>query len=260
MRYSSKGISYDCDFKIINMVDVMFYDDASWSVGISMKNVQIDIIGGTVYRGSHLIKSPINIKNVSIQTNQLNTEETKGIFNFESLDVVDIINITILYIYDASLHCEYDTTINNSIINAKCDSYLCKNPITFINNIGIVNIDGIKVNTEIFYGEIQPTYNSSHFNQFVYKYIGDAFILNHGIMNISNGQIINTVCYNFIFNTNELSIVNTKVSQSANGEYNPNDLHSNTIILQFGGSALYIYNGDFIGSYYSILLCLGLQQ
>ena len=71
--------------------------------------------------------------------------------------------------------------------------------------------------------------------------------------------IINTVCYNFILNTNKLSIINTKVSQSQmNEEYNPNDLHSKTIISQYGiEPVLYIYNGHFIGSYYGIYLASG---
>ena len=146
------------------------------------------------------------------------------------------------------MHCEYDRIINSSVINAKCDSYECKNPIIFIHNIGTLNIDGIKFETEIFYGQIQPTYDSSQFNKFRYIPNDNEFILNHGIMTLSNGEIINTVCDTFIFTTNELSIVNTTVLPSANEVYNPNDLHSFTIIYQRGGSALYVYNGHFIGS------------
>ena len=48
--------------------------------------------------------------------------------------------------------------------------------------------------------------------------VKDVFILNNGIMNISNGEIINTVCRNFIFNTNELYIIKTKILQSVNDE------------------------------------------
>ena len=78
------------------------------------------------------------------------------------------------------------------------------------------------------------------------------------MMNISNGYIINTVCFNFIYNTNELSIINTKILQSMDGKYNPNNLHSNAIISQDGSeSVLYIYNSYFIGSYYGISSTLG---
>ena len=65
----------------------MFYDDTITS-SISFENVQIDIVGGTVYGASHLIKTNINIKHLSIQTNQINTGDAKGIFNFGSADFV----------------------------------------------------------------------------------------------------------------------------------------------------------------------------
>ena len=105
----------------------MFYDETSVSGQLCMKNVQIDIINGIVYGRSHLIENYINITDVLIQTNQLNTDDTTAIFNFEAVDIVNITNITILYIYDASLHCKYGDIISNSIINVKCDCYSCKN-------------------------------------------------------------------------------------------------------------------------------------
>ena len=136
----------------------MFYDDTPVSDGISMENIHIDIISGTVYRSSHLVTTNINIKNISIQTDQLTTDDTEAIFVFESADIVDIINITILYIYDMSLHCQYDRTTSNSIIKGKCMIYSCKNAITFIRNFGMINIDGIKINMNRFGQQIQSTY------------------------------------------------------------------------------------------------------
>ena len=133
----------------------MFYDDTHESQGTSIENVQIDIVGGSVYRASHLTETDINITNLSIQTNQLNTDDTKEIFNFESADIVNIINITILYIYDASLYCEYYDTVSYPTIDAKCDCYKCISQILFINNMGTVNIDGIWLTRRYF----MDTYN-----------------------------------------------------------------------------------------------------
>ena len=76
--------------------------------------------------------------------------------------------------------------------------------------------------------------------------VKDVFILYHGIMNTSNGEIINTVCYNFSFNT--------EVLQSVNAEYNP--FKCNYITRQ-DKIKLVFYNGDLIESYYEIILFSG---
>ena len=63
-------------------------------------------------------------------------------------------------------------------------------------------------------------------------------------------------CLHNKYNSNRLSISNTKISQSQiNGEYYPNDLHSYNIIYHSGSlNVLYVFNGNFIGSYYGIYL------
>ena len=96
----------------------MFYDNTRGERTMLMQNVLIDITGGTVYRSSHLQETYIDIINVSIQTNQLNSDDTKGLFNFELDDTVYTESITILFTYDASLHCKYNGTIYSSMINA----------------------------------------------------------------------------------------------------------------------------------------------
>ena len=57
----------------------MFYDDAHLSLGVTIKAVQIDIAGGTVYRSSHIAETNINIERSTIQTNQLSTGDTNGL-------------------------------------------------------------------------------------------------------------------------------------------------------------------------------------
>ena len=152
-------------------------------------------------------------------------------------------DINILYIYDASSHCRYVETLLSTITNETFDSYSCSNPIRFITNMGILSITNIEVNIEILYTENEPTHSES---RFVYDdqgfYTADAFgysfIFNQGSMTITNAKIINTIAYNFIHNQFELSISNISVLQSQ-GEYNPNSLHSKTIISQSGTKSTY---------------------
>ena len=223
----------------INVVDVIFYDNTYLKNKANFDNITLRIVGGTVYRNQHRQSpSTVNIHNLSIQTTHLDIGQGNGLFNFKSTDIVTISYITVLYIYDASLYCTHAGAILSSITNSKFDSYLCPNPMMFVRNEGILKIDNIQINTDIFYGNIQPTHNNT---RFAYEGLsssvafGDPFILNEGAgtINISNAKIINTVCYNLIRNHLELSISNMQVIQSLNGEdYNPNSLHSETIIYQ----------------------------
>ena len=113
----------------------MFFDGTIASQ-ISINNIMIDIIRGKIYKNLHDRQSYINIHNLSIQYKQLIVDDEQALFTFNPTDNIYISQLTILYTYNATLHCTYFETISNSIINANCDRYLCINPLMFINNMG----------------------------------------------------------------------------------------------------------------------------
>ena len=188
-----------------------------------------------------------------IETNQLNTDNTQGIFNFfGSADYVIMSQITVIYTYDALMHCYDYGYLSNIIINATSKLLVCKNPVMFINNKGQTIIDGIHVDIDIFHQEIiKQKYPDFKYHYFEYQ--GDIeypFILNQGVMNISNALITNTIAEDFIYNQYRLSLSNVTILNGYNEDkYDPNDLHSNQILLQSGSeSFLYIVDSLFIGS------------
>ena len=232
----------------------MFYDETYAStIDIDSSIIQFD--KGGFYSNEHAITSSINIQNVSIQTNQLNTDITKGIFVFTSMDVVNMTEIAVLYIYNVSAECEYDEVIYNSIINANCTVFLCKNPMIFVNNNGQISIDNIMLDTDIDYGNIKQQYHTKY-HYFKYEDDGQyGWITNKGIINIGNADIRNTICYALIWNEYQLSMNDITVTQYTTDIYNRNDLHSRRIIYQSGiAPSLYLDKGYFVGSYFGVYL------
>eukprot|EP01084_Bolivina_argentea_P099773 179304_1 len=250
-----------CDFIGINCTDTMFYDGSCCPYDTIITNNIIGIIGGRFYSNAHQLTSNINIYNLSIQSNQLTADNTKGIFNFGHLDNVNMSHITILYNYNASKNCQYDGISSHpdgdSNLNANCTQYSCKNPILFINNMGQINIDNINIDIDIYYGNIKQMYNKSKYHYFYYE-DGYAFIINDGLMNITKADVANTICSDFITNRHQITITNMSILQLINNEYDPNSLHSHGIIQQSAThSNLFLENVYFIGSYYGLHLLSG---
>ena len=84
----------------------MFMED-TLSSHITMNNVKIHIIEGQIYRDSHIDESYININNLSIQSKQSTMGYEIALFTFVAKDIVYISQLTILYTYNATLHCQY---------------------------------------------------------------------------------------------------------------------------------------------------------
>ena len=177
---------------------------------------------------------------------------------FAEVDIVYMSKIAVVYVYNASDSCQYDGVKSNSIINANCTMFSCKNPMMFLNNNGIISIDNIMVDTDIDYGNIKQQYDTKY-HYFYYEDDGQyGWITNKGMMNISNANISNTICRLFIWNTNQLSISDMKFTHGKTDIYNPNDLHSYSIITQQGFEAnLYVEDGHFVGSYYGLGISSG---
>ena len=76
---------------------MMFYDGTLRS-DVVFENIILDIIGGGFYSNLHFYSSNIDIYNFSVQTNQLNVDDTKGILNFELVDFVTISKMAVLYL------------------------------------------------------------------------------------------------------------------------------------------------------------------
>ena len=139
----------------------MFYD-GTYASTVMIYNNFVHIIEGYFYSSSHIMYSKLAVDNTFIQTNQLNTDISKGIFIFASSDVIDMTDMRIIYDYDASINCEHDGIILNTIIQANGTQFLCGNPMILINNKGQLNIDNIKVDISIDYGRIKEQYDTDY--------------------------------------------------------------------------------------------------
>ena len=134
----------NCQFIDIFCTETAFYDGASSST-VYIENSIIHINGGGFYSNGHSSVRSINIHNLSIVINQVETDITKAIFVFEENDDANMSEIAVVYIYNASDSCQYDGIKNNSNINASCTLFSCKNPMMFLNNIGKISIYNIMV-------------------------------------------------------------------------------------------------------------------
>ena len=105
---------------------------------IYIANTNIDVISGSIYYSQHLYETNINIYNISITSNQLNTDNKIGLFYFENADNANITNMKILYKYNTTTSCDYSYSISNSVIGATCDVFYCMNPVMAIQNNGEV--------------------------------------------------------------------------------------------------------------------------
>ena len=115
----------------------MIYDETLGS-DVNILNTQFSIVFGSIYYSAHVIDGNINIRNVSIMTNQLNMNNDFGLLHFAAIDTVKITNMSILYKYNTTKSCYYYQTISNPIIDASCSVFHCSNPIIAIYNKGEV--------------------------------------------------------------------------------------------------------------------------
>ena len=175
-------------------------------------------------------------------------------FNFATSDTVNILKMRIMYKYNASHNCRYNGTLRNSIINATCTKYVCKNPIMLINNMGQANLTNLIVDIDVLNESALFKYGNSEYIQFAYEEFEKQylFIWNRNIMNITNAYIANTISSIFICNDKQLSISNISTNKQLNSTkpYNPNALHSKVIILS--RFDLVLHNATLIGSQYSL--------
>lgn len=112
----------NCSFIQVNCSKTMFYDRTLGTVVI-IYNSWIDIIEGGFYSSFHDSSAfPFIIDKLYLQTNALSTDVPKKIFEFESLDIINMENIEVLYLYIASVNCFFGATMAN--------------PVFFLNNNG----------------------------------------------------------------------------------------------------------------------------
>ena len=122
-----------CQFIDINCTETMFYDASDNTHPKAIRHNIIDIIEGGFYASQHSDVNYIDIFNISIKSKQMNTNVNAVIFNFASGEIANMSSISVLYGYDISANCEYDAVISNTIINASCSYFNCKNPVIFSN-------------------------------------------------------------------------------------------------------------------------------
>ena len=108
-------------------------DDVLETSQVIIHNVKIDIIGGGIISVYNFLGTYINIHNLFIQSNAINVDNTTALFTFSESDNVYLSQTTILYHYDATLHCEYLGDRSSYRL------YTCKNPMMLINNMGQIN-------------------------------------------------------------------------------------------------------------------------
>ena len=209
----------------------MIRDNTIIGSDVFLSNISINNINGLVYDRFQLNENYIQIMDLQIITDQLNKSDD-ALFNFPYTAVVSMSRIEIIYNYDAGKHCYFDKMINNSAMNASCDTYICDNPITFINNQGQIHIDSLTVNNIVNYPNNQ--HRNSEYVRYEYNdALSSAFIVNEGTgtINISNSNISQTICYWFIFNANYLNFINVSINTELE---NPNNLYSVAIVGQSG--------------------------
>eukprot|EP01084_Bolivina_argentea_P221127 374601_1 len=263
----------NCRFKNISTKNSIIYS-INQATGRITNIINTDIVhvtSGSIYYSEHYYyQRNINIYNVSITTNKLKTYNNEsGLFYFASPDKVHIVNMFILYEYNISTACYHSTYTSNAWINAKCNIFLCKNPVMLIQNDGEVEMNTIEIDMDIFYDEHSHHSNATHFMRYQYEEQMDqplknleppSFIINNRYMDIENINIKQTICYIFVTNQFMLSITNLSIINSLS-VYNPNDLHSIRIIYQkWILSSLFISNSYFIGSQFQIWLSTGTAE
>ena len=126
----------------------------------------INIKSGLIYYSGHYFQSNISISNVSISTEQLLKSSTYSLFTFSTQDTVFMDAVNVSYLYNTSNWCSFNQTISDSIINATCSVFLCKDPVQFIKNRGTTSINNVFIDMDIFYDQ----YNFNKLHYVKYKY------------------------------------------------------------------------------------------
>ena len=116
----------------------------------------------------------------------------------------------------------------------------------------------IQIDVHFDHGNIDKTYHTEYIRFDFTQDTDQPFILNQGIMNMSNMDSTDTIGAYFIYNVGTLSIYNFSMTDLSRNHYNPNDLHSRHIIYQSGSlSRLNLEEVHLTGSYLAIYLVSG---
>eukprot|EP01084_Bolivina_argentea_P139386 245216_1 len=247
----------ECTFENVYTITSIINDN-TYLCNIFISNTIFDISAGSIYESkNHALPSDINITNVSITTDQLYEQNQNSLLYFGAQDITNISYMNVLYSFDVNKSCDYEANYYyNSVINSFCDRMYCQNPIVLISNQGKIQMDYVNIDMKI-----SNLLTLHSLNKFVrYQFEPDisaeiAFIQNKGFATFNNIIIKQSISTNLIYNTGNLLINQLRFDYM---DYNPNGLHSWSIIDQSGiQSVLSIYNSDFIGSYYQIKLSGG---
>ena len=181
-------------------------------------------------------------------------KNNNGLFELSAADVALMEDIYILYSYNIMDNCNLYKNV--SFLDYY---YGCKNPKTFLVNYGKLTMNFTNVDIDMYPNNITPT-NSSIL--FLYEYeishFKDMFfIINVGDMNISNMLINKTISRTFIANLGSLYAEFVSFSSSFSNCYQPNELHSTTILMQTADySFMELTQSYFVASHH-ILSLLG---
>eukprot|EP01083_Nonionella_stella_P066591 175475_1 len=204
---------------------------------VNIRNTHFDVVSGSIYESWHNSISHINVSNVSITAEQVTPAEM-FLFHFTTSDIAYLTNINFLYFYNTNESCSYWDWDWNDVINVSFVDRTCRNPIKAIQNNGDVSIVNMTVDMVVI-PETNVTY-SGELNRFRYD-SGHDFITNEGIMSITSVDVKRLLCYNFIGNSNILSVKSLVVTPN-HVHYDANALHSDTIIYQTDVAAETVIN------------------
>ena len=126
----------------------LFYDE-SYTSHATIESTTFQNSDTYFYYSAHYMPAQITMKNVTVSTSKLASTSSNSssewggtteyaLFEFDSVDEVDIHGLTVNYSYDMG-NCELvDTITNYDIWGTKANSFECTNPAMFIINNGQV--------------------------------------------------------------------------------------------------------------------------
>eukprot|EP01084_Bolivina_argentea_P157517 274482_1 len=248
---ASKIIINKCKFLNVSTLAYggIFSDDANGEVNIT--NTEFYMTGGSIYLSYHQFESHVNIYNVSIISTE--SEYWFQLLEFPAADVIDIHQIHIKYLYNASAECQSQSHIMNQLINKSCVLFHCINPQELIWNAGEIRIDSMSIDLDIY--RTTDTISQLECTQFQYEEGYYKYLIgNVGKMIMKNIYVKKTISTRLIQNEGTLHIFNLSFDPSINDMYDPHQLHSNQIIYQTGDlhADVVIEQSSFFGSYSQI--------
>eukprot|EP01084_Bolivina_argentea_P157515 274480_1 len=250
---ASKIIINKCKFLNVSTLAYggIFSDDANGEVNIT--NTEFYMTGGSIYLSYHQFESHVNIYNVSIISTE--SEYWFQLLEFPAADVIDIHQIHIKYLYNASAECQSQSHIMNQLINKSCVLFHCINPQELIWNAGEIRIDSMSIDLDIY--RTTDTISQLECTQFQYEEGYYKYLIgNVGKMIMKNIYVKKTISTRLIQNEGTLHIFNLSFDPTINDiyMYDPYELHSTRIVYQSGDRSadVVIEQSSFVGSYWQI--------